>query len=58
MMYFGPSSLSFTSDNIDLGGDCLVPVRRFPSLSQLIRFGDISEANGWDTPRQKQNARA
>ena len=25
---------------------CLVPVRRFPSSSRSIRFGDLSEANG------------
>ena len=25
---------------------CLVPVRRFPSPSRSIRFGDVSEANG------------
>ena len=36
--------------------NCLVPVRRFPSPSQSIRLGDVSEANGWGTPRQKQNA--
>ena len=28
---------------------CLVPVRRFPSPSQSIRFGDVSEANGQET---------
>ena len=28
---------------------CLVPVRRFPSPSRSIRFGDVSEANGWGT---------
>ena len=27
-------------------GSCLVPVRRFPSPSRSIRFGDVSEANG------------
>ena len=25
---------------------CVVPVRRFPSPSRSIRFGDVSEANG------------
>ena len=25
---------------------CLVPVRRFPSPSRSIRFGDVSEENG------------
>ena len=29
--------------------DCLVPVRRFPSPSRSIRFGDVSEANGRET---------
>ena len=28
---------------------CLVPVRRFPSLSRSIHFGDVSEANGRET---------
>ena len=28
---------------------CLVPVRRFPSPSRSIRFGDVSEANGRET---------
>ena len=37
---------------------CLVPIRRFPSPSQSIRFGDVSEVNGQETPRQKQNAHA
>ena len=31
-------------------GTCLVPVRRFPSPSRSIRFGDVSEGNGWETP--------
>ena len=35
---------------------CLVPVRRFPSPSRSIHFGDLSEANGRETSRQKQNA--
>ena len=26
---------------------CLVPVRRFPSPSRSIRFGDVSEVNGY-----------
>ena len=29
---------------------CLVPVRRFPSTSRSIRFGDVSQANGRKTP--------
>ena len=29
---------------------CLVPVRRFPAPSWSIQFGDVSEANGWETP--------
>ena len=29
---------------------CLAPVRRFPSSSRSIRFGDVSEANGRETP--------
>ena len=37
---------------------CLVPVRRFPSPSRSIRLGDVFEANGRETPRQKQNAHA
>ena len=37
---------------------CLVPVRRFPSPYRSIQFGDVSEANGRETPRQKQNAHA
>ena len=28
---------------------CLVPVRRFPTPSRSIRFGDVSEANGRET---------
>ena len=32
-----------------MGGVCLVPVRRFPSPSRSIRFGDVSEANGRET---------
>ena len=28
---------------------CLVPVRRFPSPSRSIRFGDVSKANGRET---------
>ena len=38
--------------------DGLVLVRRFPSPSQSIHFGDVSEANRRETPRQKQNAHA
>ena len=37
---------------------CLVPLRRFPSPYRSIHFGDVSEANGPETPRQKQNANA
>ena len=29
---------------------CLVPVRRFPSPTRSIRFGDVSEVNGRETP--------
>ena len=32
-----------------LFASCLVPVRRFPSPSRSIRFGDVSEANGRET---------
>ena len=39
-------------------GNCLVPVWRFLSPSRSIRFGDVSEANGRETPRQKQNEHA
>ena len=28
---------------------CLVPVRRFPSPSRSIRFGDVFETNGRET---------
>ena len=34
---------------LDLYIPCLVPVRRFPSPSRSIRFGDVSEANGQET---------
>ena len=37
---------------------CLVPVRRFPSPSRLIHFGDVSEVNGQEKPSQKQSAHA
>ena len=37
---------------------CLVPVRRFPSPYRSIHFGDVSEANWRETPRQKQNEHA
>ena len=43
---------------INWRGNCLVPVRRFPSPSRSIRFSDVSETNGRETPRQKQNAHA
>ena len=39
-------------------GNCLVSVWRFLSPSRSIRSGDVSEANGRETPRQKQNVRA
>ena len=29
---------------------CLVPVRRFPFPSRSIRFADVSETNGRETP--------
>ena len=35
---------------------CLVPVRPFPQSLSVNSFGDVSEANGRQTPRQKQNA--
>ena len=31
---------------MDIKKCCLVPVRRFPSPSRSIRFGDVSEVNG------------
>ena len=39
-------------------GNCPVPVWRFLSASRSIRFGEVSEANGRDTRRQKQNVHA
>ena len=33
---------------------CLVPVLRFPGPSSSIQFGDLSEANGRKTSREKQ----
>ena len=37
---------------------CLVPVRRFPSPSRSIHFGDVSEANGRETDHVTQNTLA
>ena len=37
---------------------CLVPVRRLSRLSWSMHFGDVSETNSRETPRQKQNAHA
>ena len=37
---------------------CLVPVRLSPRFSRSIRFGDVSEANGREKPRQRQTAHA
>ena len=37
---------------------CLVPVWRFLSPSRSIHFSDVSEANGQETSRQKQNVQA
>ena len=34
------------------------PVRRFPSPSRSIRFSDVSETNGRETPRQSRSAHA
>ena len=49
--------LSYLSSNFaltlpsTLPTPCLVPVRRFPSPSRSIRFGDVSEANGPRDPK-------
>ena len=34
------------STSVSFSEYCLVPVRRFPSPSRSIRFGDVYEANG------------
>ena len=45
------SEVKFTVPNL------LQPLpRRFTRPSRLIHFDDVSEANGCETPRQKQNA--
>ena len=33
-----------------------VPVQHFTSPSWSIHFGDVSETNSWETPKEKQNA--
>ena len=37
---------------------CLVPVRRFPRPPRSIHFGDVSEANGWETHATRQELAA
>ena len=37
---------------------CLVPARRLSRPSQSMHFGDVSETNGRETPRQSQSAHA
>ena len=42
--FSGTSSVALLQDIV-----CLVRLRRFPSPSRPIRFGDVSEANGQET---------
>ena len=35
---------------------CLVPVRRLSRPSRSMHFGDVSETNGRETPRQSRSA--
>ena len=37
---------------------CLVPVRRLSRPSRSMHFGDVSETNGRETPRQSRSAHA
>jgi len=37
---------------------CLVPVRRLLRPSRSMHFGDVSETNGQETPRQSRGAHA
>ena len=37
---------------------CLVPIRRLSKPSWSMHFGDASETNGWETPRQSRSAHA
>ena len=37
---------------------CLVPVRRLFRPSRSMQFGDVSETNGRETPRQSRSAHA
>ena len=50
---FAPSLQYCTYNHVPKGSvwsrACLVPVRRFPSPSRSIHFGDVSEANGRET---------
>ena len=48
-----PSIYSGTSINT-----CLVPVRRLFRPSRSMHFGDVSETNGRETPRQSRSAHA
>ena len=41
-----------------LAKDCLVPVRRLSRPSRSMHFGDVSETNGRETPRQSRSAHA
>ena len=40
------------------GRPCLVPVRRLSRPSRSMHFGDVSETNGRETPRQSRSAHA
>ena len=37
---------------------CLVPVRRLSRPSRSMQFGDVSETNGREAPRQSRSAHA
>ncbi|CAH3026633.1 unnamed protein product [Porites evermanni] len=40
------------------GRPCLVPVRLLSRPSRSMHFGDVSETNGRETPRQSRSAHA
>ena len=49
---------SGTGNPVTYATSCLVPVRRFLSPFRSIHCGDVSKVNGWEMPRQKENAHA